>query len=297
MRNVANDERQNSYEEVKINGQKLRDLRYADDTALLSTTETGLKKLVEATKEHSEDKYLMLNIKKTKIMDTDKCLSKTAITIGEDTIENVEHFEYLGASFYGDGRSKNEIRRRLAIAKQKLNSMKRLWKGQSIETKMRVLQACIFPVAVYGCEAWTPLKADINRLIAFEMTCYRKLLQITWTQKITNEEVRSRLNISYSHLFKHFKKQKLSYFGHIKRHSTLEKSVLEGREVGKRSKGRPRRRWVDDIKEWLQMSVVKAGGLALDRDAYRGSVRAATRRGPTHIADSAGGGSRGSPTR
>ena len=55
-------------------------------------------------------------------MDTDKCLSKTAITIGEDTIENVEHFEYLGASFYGDGRSKNEIRRRLAIAKQKLTS-------------------------------------------------------------------------------------------------------------------------------------------------------------------------------
>ena len=61
-------------------------------------------------------------------MDTDKCLSKTAITIGEDTIENVEHFKYLGASFYGDGRSKNEIRRRLAIAKQKLNNMKRLRK-------------------------------------------------------------------------------------------------------------------------------------------------------------------------
>ena len=74
-------------------------------------------------------------------MDTDKGLSKTAIEIGEDTIENVEHFEYLGASFYGDGRSKNEIRRRLAIAKQKLNNMKRLWKGQSIETKMRVLRS------------------------------------------------------------------------------------------------------------------------------------------------------------
>ena len=86
-------------------------------------------------------------------------------------------------------------------------------------------------------------------------------------------------------------------FSDVYGYSTLVKSELAGRVEGKRSQARPRRRWVDDIKEWLQMSVVKAGGLAQDRDAYRGSVRAATRRGPTHIADSAGGGSRGSPTR
>ena len=103
MRNVENDDRKDSYDEVRING-KLRDLRYADDTALLSTTKEGLTNLLKATKEHSESKNLMLNIKKTKIMDTDKCSSKTEIKIGNDTIENVEHFEYLGASFYGDGR-------------------------------------------------------------------------------------------------------------------------------------------------------------------------------------------------
>ena len=142
---------------------------------------------------------------------------------------------------------------------------------------MRVLQSCIFPVAIYGCEAWTPLRADIKRLIAFEMTCYRKLLQISWTQKITNDEVRSRLNITCSHLLKHFKKQKLSYFGHVKRHDTLEKAILEGKVEGKRKRGKPRRRWADDIKEWLKMSVVQAGSLAQDRDAYRRSVQAATR--------------------
>jgi len=273
---------------VIINGQKLRDLRYADDTALLSTTEEGLKTLVEATKEHSESKHLMLKIKKTKIMDTDKCSTKTAIKIGEDTLENVEHFEYLGASFYGDGRSRNEIRRRLAIAKQKLKNMNKLWKGQSMDTKMRVLQSCIFPVAIYGCEAWTPLKADIKRLISFEMSCYRKLLQISWTQKITNEEVRSRLNITCSHLLKHFKKQKLSYFGHVKRHDTLEKTILEGKVEGKRKRGKPRKRWADDIKEWLNMSVVQAGSLAQDRDAYRRSVQAATRRGTSFNTDGAG---------
>ena len=159
---------------------------------------------------------------------------------------------------------------------------------------MRVLQSCIFPVAIYGCEAWTPLQADIKRLIAFEMTCYRKLLQISWTQKITNEEVRARLKVTSSHLFSHYKKQKLSYFGHIKRHSTLEKTILEGRIEGRRKRGRPRRRWVDDIQEWLQMSVVKAGELAQNRDAYRGSVRADTRQGTTFKADAL---TRGSPTR
>lgn len=92
-----------------------------------------------------------------------------------------------------------------------------------------VHKVCIFPIALYGCEAWTPLPTDIWKLIAFEMKCYRKLLQITWTEKITNVEVRSRLNVTTSHLLKHFKKQNLSYFGHMKRHNTLERTILEGK--------------------------------------------------------------------
>ena len=176
---------------------------------------------------------------------------------------------------------KNEIRRRLAIAQQKLKTMNKLWKGQSISTKLRVLKACIFPIALYGCEAWTPLQSDIKRILAFEMKCYRKLLQIIWSQKITNAEVRSRLNITTSHLLKHYKKQKLSYFGHMKRHNTLERTILEGKVEGKRSRGKPRRRWQDDIQEWMQMSVTKAGRLAQDRDVYRKHVWAATVLGTT----------------
>ena len=127
----------------------------------------------------------------------------------------------------------------------------------------------------------------VKRLVAFEMTCYRKLLQIS-TQKITNEEVRPRLNITCSHLFKHLKKQNILYFGHIKRHCSLEKTVSARKVEVKRNRGRPRRGLVDDVKERLQISVVKSGGLVLERDAYRDGVRAATRRGTTFIADSAG---------
>ena len=157
--------------------------------------------------------------------------------------------------------------------------MSKIWKGQSNQTKLRILKACVFPIALYGCEIWTLHQSDIDRIQAFEMTCYRKILQITWKQKITNEEVRKRMNLKGigSHLIHHIKKQKLSYFGHIKRHNTIEKTIMEGKVEGKRSRGRPRRQWKDDIVSWLQVeNITEAGRLALDRASYRNRVWAAT---------------------
>ena len=111
--------------------------------------EPGLEQLVLATKEHSKKSPLDLNIKKTKILDSDKCQTKTKIKVDDEEIENVSHFEYLGASFHGDGRSTYEIRRRLAIARQKLKHMEKLWKGQNTQTKMMILGSCIFPYLIW----------------------------------------------------------------------------------------------------------------------------------------------------
>ena len=224
----------------------------------------------------------MLNIKKTKIMDTEKCADKTAIVIDGEEIENVEHFEYLGARFQRDGSSKYEIRRRLAIAKQKLNNLENIWKGHNKQMKLQILKTCIFPIALYGCEAWTLLQSDIKKLMAFEMTCYRKLLRIPWTAKLTNTEVRKRLHVTTSQLLKQLKKQKLGYFGHIKRHNTMERTILEGKLEGKRNRGRPRTRWDKNIEDWMNESVASAGRLAQDRTAYRERVWAATSNG-THF--------------
>ena len=209
-------------------------------------------------------------------MDTDKCTQKTNIDINGQTVENVNHFEYLGARIEGDGRSGNEIRRRLAIAKQKLNKMKQVWKGQNTGTKLRIMKACVFPIAIYGCEAWTPLKIDLQRIDSFEMQCYRKILRIPWTAKITNEKVRQKLKIKYKYLNTKVKKLKLSFFGHIKRHESLEKTILEGELQGKRGRGKPRRSWKDDIEKWLGMDVEGAGNLAQNRTRYRRCTRAAT---------------------
>ena len=96
MREVSLDHRKDYYEEPSIQGVHLKDLRYADDTALLSTTPTGLEKLIKSVKEHSDEKRLLLNIKKTKIMDIDKCKKEARIAIDGEEIERVSNFEYLG---------------------------------------------------------------------------------------------------------------------------------------------------------------------------------------------------------
>ena len=121
-------------------------------------------------------------------------------------------------------------------------------------------------------------KITSKNIQTFEMFCYRKLLKVSWRQKIKNDEIRRRIGIKTgnSKLFSHIRKQKLSFFGHIKRHDSLEKIIMEGRVDGKRSRGRPRRQWRDDIESWLGIKVEEAGRLAMKRKIFRERVWAAT---------------------
>ena len=276
MREVEHDPRNKLYAEPTIQGLPIRDLRYADDTALLSATPTGLESLIKSVKEHSEQKGLNLNIKKTKIMDTDKCKEEAIIKINGEEIERVGSFEYLGAKIEANGKTTPEIRRRLAMATSKLKKMTNIWKGQCIETKIRVLKSTVFPTATYGCETWSINKTDAKKITAFEMKCYRKLLSIQWTERITNKEVLTKIGIGRPILLQNVKKLKLGYFGHIKRHETLEKHILEAKVEGKRGRGRPTRRWEQDIQEWLDMTIIEAGRLATDRLKFRKKIREAT---------------------
>ena len=125
MREVEQDSRKDLYNESNIQGLKLRDLRYADDTALLSTTTEGLHQLIHSVKEHSENKGLFLNIKKTKIVDTDRCKKTSDITVDGETVECLENFEYLGSKIEGNGRCSNEIKRRTAMAAGQLKKMEK----------------------------------------------------------------------------------------------------------------------------------------------------------------------------
>ena len=172
------------------------------------------------------------------------------IAIDGEEIERVSNFEYLGARIEANGKSTPEIRRRLAMATTRLTKMISIWKGQCKKTKLRVLETVVFPTALYACEAWTINNTDAKRITSFEMKCYRKILRISWMEKVTNKEVLSRLDMKTTMLLQKAKTLKLKYFGHIKRHETLERHILEARMDGRRGRGRPTRRWEQDINDW-----------------------------------------------
>ena len=104
------------------------------------------------------------------------------------------------------------------------------------------------------------------------MKCYRKILRISRTERKTNASVLKKLGVKAPQLLNLIKKQKLSYFGHIKRHNTLEKLFLEGTCEGRRGRGGPRRRWTQDIVEWMGVSTVEAGKQALERGEFHQAV-------------------------
>ena len=151
-----------------------------------------------------------------------------------------------------------------------------IWKGQSICTKLRILRCIVFPTVSYGCEAWTSNNTDGKKITAFEMKSNRKILRLSWTEKISNEIVLSRIGIKGPTLLQNIKKTKLGYCGHLKRHQSLDKHIMEAKIEGRRGRGRPARRWEQDIQEWLGTTTTQAGRLAEDRSLFRRKVREAT---------------------
>ena len=276
MREVEEDTRNGKFQELNIHGHKIRDLRYADDTALLSVSNKGLEELINTVKEHSEEYSLNLNVKKTKVMKTDKTRGACNIKVGEDTLEEIHKYEYLGSTITSNGDGITEIRKRLAAATEKLGKMKTLWKGQDNSTKLRILRTCVFPTATYGCETWTTNKTITKLINAFEMKCYRRILRVSWTEHRTNQSIREELGVTEGWLEHRIQRLKLKYFGHIKRHENLGKIILEGMVGGKRARGRPRRRWEKDIQEILGMTTTEAGRLAGNREEYRRIIVGAT---------------------
>ena len=106
--------------------------------------------------------------------------------------------------------------------------------------------------------------------------CYRKILSVSWREHRTNESVANELGVELGSLIDCVKSQKLPYFGHIKRHQCLDRDIMKGMIEGSRSRGKTRRRWEDDVKDWLSMDVVSAGRLAADRNGWRTAIRDAT---------------------
>ena len=181
---------------VKIARRNINNLIYADDTPLTAESEE-LKSLLRKVKEESEKAGLKLNIQKPKIMTSGPII---LWQIDGETVETVADFIFWGSQITADGDSSHEIKRHLLLGRRAVINLDNTLKNRDITlpTKVHLVKAVVFPVVMYGCESWTIKKAECQRLDAFELWCWRRLLRVLWTARRSNQSILKEISPEYS---------------------------------------------------------------------------------------------------
>ena len=179
----------------------------------MAESEEELKSLLMKMKEESEQVGLKLNIQKTKIMASGPI---TSWEIDGETIERVSDFIFWGSKNTADGDCSHEIKIRLLLGRKVMTNLDSVFKSRDITlpTKVRLVKAMVFPVVMCGCESWTVKKAERQRIDAFELWYWRRLLRVPWTARRSNQSILKEINLGIS-LEGMMLKLKLQYFGHL----------------------------------------------------------------------------------
>ena len=268
---------------VGIGGRNITDLRYADDTALLAHDLTSMKRILHRVNTEGKKAGLQLNAKKTKVMHINGNENVQNIKVNNTNLDYVKNFKYLGSIKENTGSCRQDVRTRIAMAKQKTLQLTNIWKDRGIpkSLKVKLLRILIWPVLLYGAEAWTLRKAEKEQIESAEMWFYRRILRVKWTEKRTNRSILEELSVQRQ-LLKEIDKRRLRYVGHANRskHTHLMTTALQGKVEGKRRKGRPPISYIGNLIEASGLgSLQQIVGDSRDRAKWRKLV--ATRGAPT----------------
>ena len=172
-----------------------------------------LKSLLLKGKEESEEVGLKLNIQKTKIMASGPI---TSWEIDGETVEIVSDFILGGSKIMADGDHTHEIKKRLLLGRKVMTNLDSIFKNRDITlpAKVHLVKAMVFAVVIYGCESWAVKKAELQRIDAFELWCWRRLFRVPWTARRSNKSILKEISPGCS-LEGLMLKLKLQYFGYL----------------------------------------------------------------------------------